>query len=167
MVISSRKFENFELFCPLGAMKLGIQQKKWLYLIQPSQDPTYIYFFNSGVNGTCRNGDKEWTSMYVCVTRLFHLISPRFMVPSIYGTLVLLNFCANRVRGLGAKTKLLGVSNWRKLLRSKVLGIYLKWSLAKKIFPKTTPIPKKFKKITNKGSLSGVTPRSCWNFGYW
>ena len=26
--ISSRKFENFELFCPLGAMKLGVQQKK-------------------------------------------------------------------------------------------------------------------------------------------
>ena len=33
MVISSRKFENFELLCPLGAMKLGVQ------------DPTYIYFF--------------------------------------------------------------------------------------------------------------------------
>ena len=28
MVISSRKFENFELFCPLGAMKLVVQQKK-------------------------------------------------------------------------------------------------------------------------------------------
>ena len=28
MVISSRKFENFEMFCPLGAMKLGVQQKK-------------------------------------------------------------------------------------------------------------------------------------------
>ena len=26
--ISSRNFENFELFCPLGAMKLGVQQKK-------------------------------------------------------------------------------------------------------------------------------------------
>ena len=45
MVISSRKFENFEIFCPLGAMKLGVQQKKLLHLIQPSQDPTYIYFF--------------------------------------------------------------------------------------------------------------------------
>ena len=43
--ISSRKFENFELFCPLGEMKLGVQQKKLLHLIQPSQDPTYIYFF--------------------------------------------------------------------------------------------------------------------------
>ena len=59
MVISSRKFENFELFCPLGAMKLGVQQKKRLHLIQPSQDPKYIFFFNSGVTGKCRNGDKE------------------------------------------------------------------------------------------------------------
>ena len=25
MVISSRKSENFELFCPLGAMKLGVK----------------------------------------------------------------------------------------------------------------------------------------------
>ena len=42
MVISTRKFENVEMFCPLGAMKLGVQQKKLLHLIQPSQDPTYI-----------------------------------------------------------------------------------------------------------------------------
>ena len=28
MIISWRKFENFEMFCPLGAMKLGVQQKK-------------------------------------------------------------------------------------------------------------------------------------------
>ena len=26
MVISSRKSENFELFCPLGAMKLGVKK---------------------------------------------------------------------------------------------------------------------------------------------
>ena len=32
------------MFCPLGAMKLGVQEKKLLHLIQPSQDPTYIYF---------------------------------------------------------------------------------------------------------------------------
>ena len=55
MVISSRKFENFEMFCPLGAMKLGVQQKKLLHLIQPSQDPTYILFFESGVTGKCRS----------------------------------------------------------------------------------------------------------------
>ena len=47
MVISSRKFENFEMFCPLRAMKMGIQQKKLLHLIQPSQDPTHIYIFLS------------------------------------------------------------------------------------------------------------------------
>ena len=57
--ISSRKFENFELFCPLGAMKLGVQHKKLLHLIQPSQDSPCIYFFESGVTGTCKNGDEE------------------------------------------------------------------------------------------------------------
>ena len=41
MVISLRNFEDFELFCPLGALKLGVQQKKLLHLIQP----IYIYFF--------------------------------------------------------------------------------------------------------------------------
>ena len=37
------KFENVELFCPLGAMKMGVQQRELLHLIQPSQDPTYIF----------------------------------------------------------------------------------------------------------------------------
>ena len=27
------------MFCPLGAMKLGVQEKKLLHLIQPSQGP--------------------------------------------------------------------------------------------------------------------------------
>ena len=58
MEISSRKFENFELFSPLGAMKLGVQHKKLLHLIQPSQDSTYIFFL-SGVTDTCKNWDKE------------------------------------------------------------------------------------------------------------
>ena len=49
--------------------------------------------------------------------------------------------------GLGAGTKLLGVSNGRKLLGSKVLGIYLKLSLATKFFPKTIHVFKKFKKM--------------------
>ena len=35
------------MFCPLGAMKLEVQEKKLLHLIQPSQDPTYIYFLLS------------------------------------------------------------------------------------------------------------------------
>ena len=59
---------------------------------------------------------------------------------------MLLNFCGDRGKGSGARTKPLGVSNCRKLLRSKVLGIYLKLSLAKKNFPKTTPASKKIKK---------------------
>ena len=40
MVISSRKFENFELFCALGAMKLGIQQE-----VTASESATHIYIF--------------------------------------------------------------------------------------------------------------------------
>ena len=41
--------------------------------------------------------------------------------------------------GLGAMTKLLGVSNSRKHLRSKVLSAYLKLSLAKKNFSAKPP----------------------------
>ena len=40
MVISSRKFENFELFCPLGAMKLGGTAKK-----VTASDSAHIYIF--------------------------------------------------------------------------------------------------------------------------
>ena len=68
---------------------------------------------------------------------------------------MLLNFCGNRGRGLVARTKLLKVSNCKKLLGSKVLGIYLKLSLAKKFIlkPTPTPVPKKSKKMTNKYSF--------------
>ena len=60
MVISSRKFENFELFCPLGAMKLGVQQKKVTASDSAKPGPhIHIIVFESGVTGTCRNGDKE------------------------------------------------------------------------------------------------------------
>ena len=60
---------------------------------------------------------------------------------------MLLNFCGDRGKGSGARTKRLGVSNCRKLLGSKVLGIYLKLSLAKKNFsPKPPPPPKNSKK---------------------
>ena len=77
------------MFCPLGAMKLGVQQKKLLHLIQPSQDPTYIYFFLiQGLRVRVEMGTKsEKVCMCVCVCvcmyvtffcwRLFHLISPR------------------------------------------------------------------------------------------
>ena len=127
--ISSRKFENFELFCPLGAMKLGVQQKKLPHLIQPSQDPTYIYFFLiQGLRVRVEMGTKSekvcmCVCVYVCDAFLLASISPYIskvhghfwlkfgMVPSIYGALMLLNFCGDRGRGLGARTKLLGVSN--------------------------------------------------------
>ena len=59
---------------------------------------------------------------------------------------MLLNFCGDWERGLGARTKLLGVSNCRKLLGSTVLGIYLKLSLAKKNFPQNHPRPQKIQK---------------------
>ena len=73
MVISSRKFENFEMFCPLGVMKLGVQQKKWLHLIQPSEDPTYIYLFLiQGLRVRVEMGTKsEKVCMCVCVWRFF------------------------------------------------------------------------------------------------
>ena len=58
MVIISRKFENFELFCPLGAMKLGVQQKKVTASDSAKPGPHKHIFFESGVTGTCRNGDK-------------------------------------------------------------------------------------------------------------
>ena len=69
MVISSRKFENFELFCPLGAMRLGVQQS---------------YF---------------WLKFDIVTT--------------ICEALMLLNFCGNRGRGLGAGTK----TSWRFKLK--------------------------------------------------
>ena len=89
MAISLRNFENFEMFCPLGAMKLGVQQKKLLHLIQPSQDPTYIFFLDSGVTGKCRNG---------------HFWLKFGRVTSIYGALMLLIFCGG---GLGLELSFL------------------------------------------------------------
>ena len=70
-------------------MKLGVQQKKLLHLIQLSQDPTYIYFFLSqGLRvrvemGT--NGEKVCMGVWL-----------KFgMMPSIYGALMLLNLCGD------------------------------------------------------------------------
>ena len=125
------------MFCPLGAMKLGVEQKKLLHLIQPSQDPTHIYFFFSqGSRVSVEMGTKSekvcmcvcvCVCMYVCVcvcdAFLLASISPYIskvrshfwlkfgMVTSIYGALMLLNFCGDWGRGLGARTKLLGVLN--------------------------------------------------------
>ena len=57
------------MFCPLGAMKLGEQEKKLLHLIQPSQDPTYIYLFLiQGLRVRVEMGTKsEKVCMCVCV----------------------------------------------------------------------------------------------------
>ena len=59
MVISSRKFEHFEMFCPLGAMKLGVQQKSDCIRFSQARTPHKYIFFDSGVTGKCRNWDKE------------------------------------------------------------------------------------------------------------
>ena len=67
-------------------------------------------------------------------------------VLSIYRALMLLNFCGNRGRGLGARTKPFGVSNGMKLLGSKALSICQKLSLVKKIFPQNHPRPQKIQK---------------------
>ena len=49
MVIISRKIENFELFCPLGAMKLGVQQKKVTASDSAKPGPhTHIIFVEIG-----------------------------------------------------------------------------------------------------------------------
>ena len=59
------------MFCPLGAMKLGVQQKKFLHLIQPSQDPTYIYFFLiQGLRVRVEMGTK---SEKVCMCGAFYI----------------------------------------------------------------------------------------------
>ena len=81
MVISSRKFENFEIFCPLGAMKLGVQQKKLLHLASISP---YI----SKVHG--------------------HFWFKFGMVPFIYRSLMLLHFCVNLGRGWVLQLNFLG-----------------------------------------------------------
>ena len=114
-------------------MKLGVQQKKWLHLIQPSQDPKFIFSLIQGLRVRVEVRRKsEKVCMCVCVWRFFvgvyiskvrsHFWVKFGMAPSIYRALMLLNFCGDWGRGLGARTKLLGVSNWRKLLGSKVLG---------------------------------------------
>ena len=51
-------------------MKLGVQQKKWLHLIQPSQDPTHIY--SQGSRVSVEVGTKsEKVCVCVCVWRFF------------------------------------------------------------------------------------------------
>ena len=94
MVISSRKFKNFEMFCPLGALKLEVQQKKLLHLIQPSQGPTYIFFLSQRSRVSVEMGTKS-EKVCVCVT-------------SIYKALMLLNFCGDLGRGLGVELNFLG-----------------------------------------------------------
>ena len=88
----------------------------------------HIFFFSQGSRVSVEMGTKsEKVCMCVCVcvcdAFLLASISPciskvhghfwfKFgMVTSIYGALMLLNFCGDWGRGLGARTKLLGVSN--------------------------------------------------------
>ena len=56
--IFPRKFENFELFCPLGAMKLGVQ------------DSTYIFFFRRGLRVRVRV-EMGTKSEKVCMKKIF------------------------------------------------------------------------------------------------
>ena len=154
-----KKFRKFRDVLSSGSHETGSKEIKVTASNSPKPGPhIHIFFFNSEVTGTRRNGDKEWKSMYVCDAFLLASISPciskvhghfwlKFgMVTSIYEALMLLNYCGDWGRWLGARTKLLGVSNWRKLLGSKVLGICLKLSLAKKIFPQNHPHLQKIQK---------------------
>ena len=57
------------MFCPLGAIKLGVQQKKLLHLIQPSQGPhIHIIFLIQGLRVLVEIRTKsEKVCMFVCV----------------------------------------------------------------------------------------------------
>ena len=70
MVISSKKFENFELFCPLGVMKRGRGTAKKVIGSATAKPGTHIHIFLDAIKLLWRAGE-----------------------------------------GVGARTKLLGVSN--------------------------------------------------------
>ena len=147
------------MFRPLGAMKLGVQQKKVTASDSSKSGPhIHSFFLSQGSRVRVEMGTKS-EKVCMCMWRFFvGVYSPYIskvrshfwlkfgMVTSIYGALMLLNFCGDWGRGLGARAKLLWVSNWRKLLESKVLGICLKLSLAKKIFPQNHHRPQKIQK---------------------
>ena len=84
----------------------------------------HIFFLSQGSRVSVEMGTKiEKVCMCVCDAFLLASVSPYIskvhghfwlkfaMVTSIYGALMLLNFCGDWGRGLGARTKLLGVSN--------------------------------------------------------
>ena len=67
MVISSRKFENFELFCPLGAMKRGVQQKKVTASDSVKPGPhIHIFFLSQRSRVSVEMGTKS-EKVCVCV----------------------------------------------------------------------------------------------------
>ena len=82
----------------------------------------HIFFLIQGLRVSVEMGTKS-EKVFVCDAFLLVFISPYIykvqshfwlkfgMVTSIYEALMLLNFCGDRGRGLGARTKLLGVSN--------------------------------------------------------
>ena len=74
------------MFCPLGAMKLGVEQKKVTASDSAKPGPhIHIFFLSQGSRVSVEMGTK---SEKVCVCwRLFHLVSPRSMV----------TFCSNLV----------------------------------------------------------------------
>ena len=140
------KIRKFRVVLSSGSHETGSTGKKSDYIwFSQARTPHTFIFLVQGLRVCVEMGTKsEKVCMCVCVcvcdAFLFVSISPYIskvrshfwlkfgMVPSIYGALMLLNFCRSWGRGLGARTKLLGVSNWRKLLGSTVLGIYLKLS---------------------------------------
>ena len=63
-----KKFRKFWDVLSSGSHETGGTAKK--VTASDSAKPghhMHIFFFDSGVTGTRRNGDKEWKSMYVCV----------------------------------------------------------------------------------------------------
>ena len=96
-------------------MKLGVQQKKVTAPDSAKSGPhIHIFFLIQGLRVRVEMGTK---GVCVCVASISPYISKvrshfwlKFgMVTSIYEALMLLNFCGDWGRGLGARTKLLGV----------------------------------------------------------
>ena len=152
---------KFRVVLSSGSHKTGSTAKKVTASDSSKPGPRiHIFFLSQGLRVSVEMGTKsEKVFMCVCVCDVFLLasISPYIskvhghfwlkfgMVLSIYWTLMLLHFCGNRGRGLGTELNFLGFQIEENFWEA-VLDIYPKFSLAKKIFPKTTPVPNKFKK---------------------
>ena len=109
------KIRKFRVVLSSGSHETGSTAKKVTASDSAKPGPhKHIYFLSQASRVRVEMGTKA-EKVCLCVR-----------APSMYEALMLLNFCGDRGRGLVAGMKLLRVSNCRKLLESKVLGICLK-----------------------------------------